>query len=266
MVQPSAAGQQGAGSMIKSILVIAVGWLALSTAVAADKGSLSTNQRINSNALGYALQYRVYTPAGMENLTDIPVLYVTDGQWYIDSGKMVKLLNREIKKGAIKPVIAVFVDNRDPDNLRNNRRNSQFFCNTNYARFFAGELVPAISATYPTSARREDRVILGLSFGGLNSACFGLMAHPTFGGVAMQSPAMHPVPKLLELYETEEKRPIKIFFSVGRKNDNTAAGRRFKAVLEKKGYEMLYKEVPYGHNWQNWRPLLDDVLEYYFKP
>ena len=247
------------------IFIIAVTiWATFSTSALADKGSLSANQRIESNALGYALQYRVYTPAGLENLTDVPVLYVTDGQWYIDSGKMVKLLDREIKKGAIKPIITVFVDNRDPDNLRNNRRNSQFFCNANYANFFSRELVPAITQDYPVSFSRDDRVILGVSFGGLNSACFGLTAHPTFGGVAMQSPAMHPVPKLLELYQSENKRPIKIFFSIGSKNDNTAAGRLFKAVLEKKGYEMLYKEVPFGHNWKNWKPLLDDILIYFF--
>ncbi len=250
--------------MSKFIYVIAAAWLAFSGATQAASGSLSANQRIESGALGYALQYRVYTPAGTENLKNLPTLYVTDGQWYISRGKMVKLLDREIEKGTIKPVVAVFVDNRDPDNLRNNRRNSQFFCNANYARFFAEELVPAITQDYPVSFNRDDRVILGLSFGGLNSACFGLTAHPTFGGVAMQSPAMHPVPKLSELYESEERRPIRIFFSIGSKNDNTAAGRRFKAVLEKKGYDMLYREVPFGHNWQNWKPLLDDILVHFF--
>jgi len=240
-------------------------WLAVSAPVHAERGDLSANQRIESSTLGYALQYRVYTPDGVEDLNNLPALYITDGQWYIDSGKMVKLLDREIEKGSIKPVVVVFVDNRDPDNLRNNRRNNQFFCNANYASFFSRELVPTITQDYPVSFKRDDRVILGLSFGGLNSACFGLTAHPTFGGVAMQSPAMHPVPKLLELYQSEEKRPIKIFFSIGSKNDNTAAGRRFKAVLEKKGYEMLYKEVPFGHNWKNWKPLLDDILVYFFK-
>ena len=246
-------------------LVFLVATLLIATVPAlAQSASLSTNQRIESSALGYALQYRVYAPTGVENLKNLPVLYITDGQWYISRGKMVKLLNREIKKGTIKPVVVVFVDNRDPDNLRNNRRNSQFFCNANYAKFFARELVPAITQDYPVSFNRDDRVILGLSFGGLNSACFGLMAHPTFGGVAMQSPAMHPVPKLLELYENEERRPIKIFFSIGSRNDNTAAGRRFKSVLEKKGYEMLYKEVPFSHNWDNWGPLLDDILVYFF--
>jgi len=239
-------------------------WLAISAPAHAEGGALSGNQRIESNALGYALQYRVYTPDSVENLKNLPVLYITDGQSYISNGKMVKLLDREIKKGSIKPIVVVFVDPRDPDNLRNNRRNSQFFCNVNYASFFSRELVPTITQDYPVSFSRDDRVILGLSFGGLNSACFGLTAHPTFGGVAMQSPAMHPVPRLLELYRREEKRPIKIFFSIGSKNDNTAAGRLFKTVLEKKGYEMVYKEVPFGHNWKNWKPLLDDILVYFF--
>lgn len=227
-------------------------------------GSLSDNQRIESAPLGYALQYRVYTPPGVENLETLPTLYITDGQWYIRRGRMAQLLDREIKRGRIKPVVAVFVDNRNPDNLMINRRNSQFFCNPLYVMFFAQELVPRISQDYPVSLSRDDRVILGVSFGGLNSACFGLTAHPTFGGIAMQSPALHPVPKLQDLYASEEKRPIKIFFSLGSKNDNTSAGRRFRNVLREKGYEMLYKEVPFGHNWDNWKPLLDDMLIYFF--
>lgn len=252
--------------MGKVIVFVVMLWATLSVPAFAENGTLSKNQRIESTALGYALQYRVYTPAGVESLQNLPTLYVTDGQWYIDNGRMVKTLNQEIKKGRINPIIVVFVDNRDPDNLRNNRRNSQFFCNTDYAKFYARDLVPAITDHYPVSTNREERVILGLSFGGLNAACFGLTLHPLFGGVAMQSPAIHPVPQLVPLYESEEKRPIKIFFSIGRKNDNTAVGRRFRDVLKKKGYEMLYKEVPHGHTWQNWRPLLDDVLVYFFKP
>ncbi len=72
--------------MSKYIYVIAAMWLAFNGAVHAESGNLSANQRIESSALGYALQYRVYTPAGAENLKNLPVLYVTDGQWYISSG------------------------------------------------------------------------------------------------------------------------------------------------------------------------------------
>ena len=208
-----------------TIVIVAIISAIASSHAAYAAGTLSGNKRIKSDRLGYALQYRVYTPDGIDTLESVPTIYMTDGQWYIKSGKMVKELNRQIAKGAIKPVIAVFVDNRDPDNLRKNRRNQQFFCNPDYVKFFTNELVPTITDNYPASQARNDRVILGLSFGGLNAACFGLMAHPTFGGIAMQSPATHPIPKLFEVYASEETRPVKIFFSTGTQNDNVAASR-----------------------------------------
>lgn len=231
----------------------------------ADDGTLSKNIRIESSKLGYALQYRVYVPAGIKDLSNLPTLYVTDGQSYISSGLMPKVLDRQIAKEKIEPIIVVFVDPRDPDKLRVNRRNRQFFCNADYVDFFRQELVPTISANYPVSGKRKDRVILGLSFGGLNAACFGMLADDVFAGVAMQSPALHPVPEIYAAYEKNPHRDIKIYFSIGTKDDNTAAGRRLRRILKRAKYEMLYKEVPHGHNWQNWRPLLPGVLKYFFK-
>lgn len=246
-------------------LLIAGMFLAAFTTMAqGQSGKLSGNQRISSAYLGYDLQYRVYTPHGAESMERLPTIYLTDGQGYIKSGGMKRVLNKEIKAGRIKPVVAVFVDARDPDNLYTNRRNSQFFCNRDYLKFFVGELVPKISVEYPVSLSQHDRVIMGLSFGGLNAACFGLMAPSTFGGIAMQSPAIHPVPMLRDLYASEDTRPIKIFFSTGRINDNVAVSRDFKSILENKGYDLFYKEVNAGHTWRNWKPLLDDVLQHFF--
>jgi len=229
------------------------------------KGHLSDNIKINSAELGYALQYRVYTPAGVKPGDKLPTIYLADGQWYIDSGNMVDVLDHEISAGHIKPVIAVFVDNRAPDNLENNRRNSQFFCNQNYVNFYSNELLPSIQSNYPASNKREDRVIQGLSFGGYNAACFGLMAHEQFGGIAMQSPANSKMLKQISArYKASEKLPIKMFLSFGTKNDNQTEGRKFKQVLTEKGYEIEYKEVNFGHEWKNWGPLLDDSLRTFF--
>ena len=30
------------------------------------------------------------------------------------------------------------------------------------------------------------------------------------------------------------------------------------------GYPVKYQKVPGSHNWDNWRPLLDDVMIYFF--
>ena len=240
--------------------------LSLSYATSAFSFSqLSDNIRIESNVLGYSLQYRVYTPTGMKPTDKLPTIYLADGQWYLSSGDMAKVLDNEISSGRIKPVIAIFVDNRNPDNLEENRRNSQFFCNDKYVSFYKDELLPTIKNNYPTSVKREDRVIQGLSFGGYNAACFGLMAHQEFGGISMHSPANSKMLKTIgKSYKETDKHPIKIFLSFGNLSDNQTQGRKFKDTLVAKGYDLKYKEVDFGHNWQNWQPLLDDSLQWFF--
>jgi enterochelin esterase-like enzyme len=162
-------------------------------------------------------------------------------------------------------VIAVFVDARDPDRPRTNRRNDQLICKLDYARFFATELVPAIDATYSTRRDPQSRTILGVSFGGLNAACFGLSIPKTFANLAMQSPASGEMLRVVtDQYRRNDRLPLRMFLSVGTRNDNTDAGRSFHAVLQDKGYPVTYREVPQGHHWNNWGPLLPDVLVTFF--
>lgn len=241
------------------------GSLLLAYAAAASEGSLSDNQRISSSLLGYDLQYRIYRPAGMSPDEKLPSLYVTDGQWYLEPGGMKAVLDRSISAGTIEPVVVVFLDSRNPDKLAENRRANQFMCSTKFADFFANELIPTISSQQPVSLSRDGRVILGMSFGGLNSACFGLMLSKLFAGIAMQSPASGDhVDVVRELYEQREALPLKIFLSVGTKNDNQAAVNRFRQTLDSKGYDLSFIKVREGHDWRNWGPLLDDVLIAFF--
>ncbi len=247
-----------------AIRFLALAILALGASPAKSQGTLTDNIRVTSQQLGYDLQYRLYLPAGHEDLSDLPVIYVVDGQWYIETGEMHLTLDELIAARRIAPVIAVFVDNRDPDNLRYNRRNGQFFCNEDYIRFFTDELIPTIDADLNTRSAADSRVILGLSFGGLNSACLGLHAHDAIRGIAMQSPAMHPVRYIFSAYEDSTRMPIDVFLSSGNARDNEARTRRLRDILQDKGYPLKYIEVPFGHDWDNWKPLLDDVLLHYF--
>jgi len=231
------------------------------------KSHLSDNIRIHSNELNYALQYRVYTPDGVKNTGKLPTLYVADGQWYLSAGNMAEVLDAEISSGRIEPIIVIFIDNRNPDDLSENRRNRQFFCNEKYVSFYQKELLPTITTNYPASNNRSDRVIQGLSFGGYNAACFGLLAFEEFAGISMHSPANSEMLKELQkVYGKTEKLPLKMFLSFGNKSDNQYEGRNFRNVLKKKGYELEYKEVRFGHNWRNWAPLLDDSLQWFFAP
>ncbi len=227
-------------------------------------GNLSPDIRISSVAMGYDIQYRVYVPAGIEADKKLPVVFITDGPMYIQQGRVASVLDRLIAAKRILPVIAVFVDSRNPDDLSENRRNAEFFCNRHYLAFYIYDLIPAIEDAYPVQRTREGRSILGVSFGGLNAACFGLLGFDTFSGIAMHSPANHPVENLLPAFENEPRRPLKVFLSTGSPRDNTAANRKFRRILQEKGYEMKYVQTNEGHNWDNWRPLIDDVFLYFY--
>jgi enterochelin esterase-like enzyme len=231
-----------------------------------DKGDLSDNQIISSKVLGYDLQYRVYTPAGYDDLTNLPVIYFTDGQWYLGGGDVPKKLDKLVSENKMKPVIAVFVDNRDPNNLNNNRRNSQFLGNEKYIEFYKKELLPKIEKDYKVAARQKNRAIMGMSFGGLNATFFGAKASDTFYMLGIQSPALRPVANtnVHKMYSDQEKLPLKIFLSTGTVNDTEVHARKLKKTFESKGYDFEYVEVAKGHNWDNWNPLIDDALIYFF--
>ncbi len=251
--------------MTKAILITLFAIISIAPTLPIESsGSLSPNKIIKSQILGYDLQYRVYLPPEYDQLDNLPVIYLTDGQWYISGGGLDGLLNKMILSKQIPPVMAVFVDSTDPHNAQRNRRNNQFLCNPKFVTFFEEELVPYIDKNYNTSAKREDRAIMGLSFGGLNAAYFGVKAYNTFGMFGLQSPAIHPCPDVYNDYEKEKKLPIKIFLTTGATNDTEVQARRLKSVLDKKGYDFFYKEVNEGHDWRNWKPLQKDALLYFF--
>ena len=239
-----------------------VTWL-LSGTAGAD-GTLTDDIRIASTVLGYDLQYRVYLPDGYGSGDAYPVIFLTDGHNYIRRGRMPGILDRLIGDGEIEPVVAVFVDPRDPDDPRTNRRTTQFLCNADYLAFFVDELIPAVERGYRVATNREARTIMGVSFGGTNAACFGVLGFGAFAGIAMQSPANHPLPNLLPTYRQMPTLPLRIFLSTGVPDDNTRDNRALRAVLQDKGYEMHYVEVRQGHNWDNWRGLIDDALVYFY--
>lgn len=138
-------------------------------------------------------------------------------------------------------------------------------CNAKYISFFINELIPTISHNFAVSSAREDRVIGGISFGGLNAACFGLSAHKYFGGLVMQSPANDQHLKIIRrLYSKSSTLPLKMFLSSGGKNDNGRAIKKFYQTLEDKGYDVTFVKNNKGHHWDNWRPLLPEVLTTFF--
>lgn len=232
----------------------------------ANRGTLSEEKLINSKELGYSVNYQVYTPYGYENLSDLPVIYVTDGPEYSDDslGAMVIMLDNLIHAKKIEPVVAVFVSPIDPDDEGSNRRTDEMGLDPQYLGFFVKELIPKIDKDFKTNPTADARAILGTSLGGLNSTYFAFTKPDIFGMAAIQAPAYWYKEAIYNMVREYDGTQPKIFMSTGTIGDNTPDTRLMKQVFDKKGYEINYLEVNEGHSWGAWSAQIDDILIYFF--
>lgn len=230
------------------------------------KSKITENQIIQSSSLKYELYYQVYTPANYDQLEKMPSVYLLDGPWFKEEGNLPRLLDRLIDQKKIKPLIAVFVDSRNPRNPKINRRNDEFLGNEAYIRFLRDELIPKIDSSYKTSTSPDDRALIGISFGAVAAAFGGIKAPDSFHLIGCLSPATHPFPEIYDAYQNNEKLPLKFFLSTGTKNDKLEETQRLRAILKEKSYDYIYRESSEGHTWKNWKPMSDDWLIYFFEP
>lgn len=237
-----------------------------------SQGTLGEEKRIQSEHLGYEVQYRVYTPASYDALSSLPTLYVTDGHEYAADqlGSLQTVVDNLIADQRIQPIIVVFVDPREPGNPNNNRRGSEYALNKKvFADFLAEELVPAIDAAYKSNPSPESRGILGTSLGGIFSTYVGAAKPDVFRRIAIHSPAyffdiQNGGDLVYEMYAAADRLPLKMFMSVGTVHDGQQEALRMKALLDDKGYDLHYVEVNEGHSWGNWRALVDEPLLYFW--
>lgn len=231
------------------------------------KGTLSNNFLISSisSNLGYDVNYKVYTPYNYASLDSLAVVYFTDGHEYSNSalGAAVNVLDNLIYDEEIEPLLAVFIDPRDPNNLSINRRIDEYAGNPDFANFVADELVTEIDNNYKTIKNPASRGIVGTSFGGRNSAYFGLVRNDVFQKIIIHSPALNQ--KIIDDYQNNPKLSLDIFMSTGVIYDTENYARSLKSVLESKNYNLQYIEVNEGHSWGNWRALIDDPLKFLFE-
>jgi enterochelin esterase family protein len=240
--------------------------LTFRTVEGAAQGKLQKDMLINSKAMGYQLTYSVYIPYGYKSDQTYPVVYVTDGYEYMHErmGNMVTILDNFIYLQKVKPVVAVFIDHREPINRANNRRMQELAMNEKYLKFLTSELMPVIEKQYSVAREPDQRAVLGTSMGGLSAAYFAFSKPEIFGLAGIQSPAFWFRPEIYTLCDNPENPPVKTFMTTGMINDTEEGALRMKAILDKNTCRYEYKQVNQGHSWGNWRDLIDDILVYFF--
>lgn len=259
----------------------------------AAAGSLTPDLTLDSRALGYEVNYRVYTPSGYAGLDHLPVLYVLDGNDFVDErmGALASILDNLITDGRIRPLLAVFIDSREPGDPQHNRREDEFLVRPEeHARFVADELVPAIDGAYRTDPRPEARGIVGVSYGGLSAIYIACVRSDVFHDLAALSPSMwvleapQYLPDPLQIAGSQEmvapvnaaaecgegtgfpcpRLPLRVFLSAGVPAWDVGEFDPLVEVLEEQGYPVEFRSVSEGHTWSHWRGVSDEMLVFFF--
>lgn len=232
----------------------------------AKQGEVINDILLQSKVLGYQVMYSVYLPPDYNPNTKYPTLYVTDGYEYMHPkmGNMITVLNNLIHLKKTGPLIAVFVDQRNPVNRAENRRMKELAMNKAYLDFYLEELLPEVERNYSVKKGPGYRGILGTSMGGLNAAYFSFSRPDIFGLSAIQSPAFSYRKEIYNTCDNATSKPVKIFLSAGAIYDAKEGADKMKGILENNMCTYQFVEVNESHSWGQWRSLLDDILVYFF--
>jgi len=206
-----------------------------------------------SRVLGNTRKVYVYLPAGYLRATArYPVAYFGDGTTYLEQGRLSRVLDRAIVDTKVRPLIAVLVD---PVN-----RGEEYRASPDYRRFVVEELVPFVDGAYRTIEAPGARVVVGSSRGALAAVDLAYHHADVFGFAVALSPALRPTDIVGEIARGQPK-PVR-FYVVGSLYDAEwlPDAHRLRDVLVARGYDVVYKEIPEGHDILAWRGQIDDAL------
>ena len=201
----------------------------------------------------------VYTPPGYDETgINYPVMYIQDGQGYLETARIDNIADNLINDKKIQPVIMVMINPLD--------RESEYIMNPHYSDLVVHEIIPRVDKRFRTIKSPAGRCIAGASLGGLISTYIGLTNPASFSKVGGQSSAFTHVQTLVEeLMETHADKHISFYLDVGIFEDTLITGNeRIVKLLEKKSCKYSFQIVNQGHTWTSWSDHFKDLLLYFW--
>jgi enterochelin esterase-like enzyme len=212
-------------------------------------------------------QYFVYTPPGYDakSKKPYPVLYLLHG-WSDDAagwttvGRANLILDNLLAQGKIKPMVVVmplgygtmsFVRDRGAwDKSVTIDQNTSLF-----SKALLTEVLPQVEAEYNVSRKREDRAIVGLSMGGLESLTTGLTNTDKFAWVGGFSSAVQALTfdGPLAILDAKKADLRLLWIACGTEDGLIEPNRKFIAFLKSKDMPVTQIETPGMHTWMVWR-------------
>ena len=186
----------------------------------------------------------------------VPLLVVYDGYDYFQRGKLATIVDNLIAEKRIRPIAMAFLQNGK------SRRTVEYFCSDATIAWLDQEVLPL--------AREHLRLlnidehpgeygVLGASAGGLMSMYTGFRMPEIFGKVLCQAGVFSLDGRdfaIVDLVRYNHARDIKLWMDVGILDGLLEDNRRMIALLDRKRYNVTYREFSAGHNYTAWR---DDV-------
>jgi enterochelin esterase-like enzyme len=214
-----------------------------------------TRHRVGTDFLQDDGEREVYLykpPAGRA----VPLLVIYDGNDYLNRAKLATIVDNLIADKRIRPIAMAFLQNGK------SRRNVEYFCSDATIHWLDREILPL--------ARQHLRLIdiekqpgaygvLGASAGGLMSMYTGFRMPEIFGNVISQSGVFGLEGRdfaVVDLVRFGQGRNLKIWMDVGTLDELLEDNRRMVALLDKRQYNVIYREFSAAHNYTAWR---DDI-------
>jgi enterochelin esterase family protein len=183
----------------------------------------------------------------------VPLLIVYDGYDYLHRGRLATIADNLIADKRIRPIAIAFLQNGK------SRREVEYLCSDATITWIDEYILPL--------AREHLRLIninqhpgaygvLGASAGGLMSMYTGFRMPEIFGNILCQSAVFSWEGRdfvVVDLVRYGYARDIKIWMDIGTLDELLEDNRRMIALLDKRQYNVTYREFSAGHNYTAWR-------------
>lgn len=233
----------------------------------------------------------VYTPAGWDGKTPLPVLYLLHGsggdeQAWLELGRTAVILDNAIAQGRCKPMIVVMPNGNMSEEAAPGYGSkglvvpgipAEHRMDGLFETLFP-EMIAYIDSHYSTLTDRGNRAVAGLSMGGYHSFWIALNEPEQFAYAGLFSPVyFHPGQqnehgdwvspiyadcdkKLLQLNEAG----IAIRLYIGSNDFLYEQNVAMRQRLDSLHIPFHYTESTGGHEWRNWRTYLYDFISHIF--
>ena len=252
-------------------------------------GRLERIENFESKILGNSRHVTVYLPAGYDEKNDrrYPVLYMQDGQNLFDAERafvpgqhwrLQEAADNAIGERTASPMIIVGVDHSGVGRMEEytpvrDAKHSGGGRASDYARFIAEELKPAIDARFRTLPDPANTAISGSSLGGLMSLHAIFTRPDLFGRAAAMSPSVWWGDRaILQTVDAYDGPPPRLWVDIGGREGLEALrdARTLREHLAKKGWSdetfQYYEDRRADHSERAWAKRVRLVLEFLFPP